>query len=249
MLHIFICEDNDVHRTKLESVISKHLLLNDFDMSLALSANNPTTLLDNIKTHTGRNGLYFLDVDLQCDINGIELAVEIKKLDVSATIVFVTTLSEMSHLVFKYKVEAMDYIPKDIPANEAERRIAECMQVAYQRFLDGKHSSIKYFTIKIGDQVLNTPYRDILYFESSVNQRHKLLLHTTDSILEFRGHINDVARLGSPFIMCHQSYVVNLDKIRQVDKVNRLIEISNGDTITISRRRIAEILQSMNVVI
>jgi len=249
MLHVFICEDNDVHRTKLETVINRHLLLNDFDMRLALSTSNPTDLLDHINTNTDISGLYFLDVDLQTDINGIELAVAIRKIDISATIVFITTLSEMTHLVFKHKIEAMDYIPKDVPATEAEKRISECIQVAYQRFLDGKHSNIKHFTIKIGDQVLNTPHHDILYFESSVNQRHKLLLHTTDSILEFRGHINDVAKLGSPFVMCHQSYVINLDKIRQIDKINRLLVMSNGDTITISRRRITEILQSMNTVV
>jgi len=247
MLHIIICEDNAKHRARIETVVNKHLLSDDFNMDIALSVDNPATLLSFIETHQIRGGLYFLDIELQSDINGIELAVEIKDRDVSATIVFITTHSEMMHYTFRLKVEAMEYIVKDSPPEEIERRIIECTDTAYQRFIEGKHAKSKYYIAKVGTQILNILYDDILFFESSTEQRHKLILHKKNGTLAFRGHITGVSKIGFPFCMCHKSYVVNVNHVKQVDKSNRECEMIDGSIIPISVRKITEFLKYMEM--
>jgi len=184
-------------------------------------------------------------VDLQSDINGIELAVKIRRIDKSATIVFVTSHSELAPLVFKHKVEAMDYIVKDSPPLEIERDVISCITLAYQRFLDGKHSKDRFFTLKTGDQIYNILYDDILYFESSVSMRNKVLLHTINSIIEFRGYINDVSDLELPFFRCHQSFLININKIQNVDKTNREVHMINGEAIPIAIRKMTSLLKCM----
>jgi len=246
MFNIFICEDDHTQRLRIEMIINKYFMLNDFDMSLAFSTDDPIKLLNHLKSQDdGYTGLYFLDVELQSDINGIELAAEIRKLDVSATIVFVTSHSELVPLVFKHKVEAMEYIVKDNSPEEIEKSILTCIDLAFKRFLDGKRSATKYFTIKIGEQVLNIPYDNILYFESSVDMRNKVLLHTLDSMLEFRGFIKDVSSLGSPFYEVHQSFVLNINKIEHVDKVTREAKMINGEFIPIAVRKMTTLLNHM----
>jgi len=245
MLHIFICEDNKAQRARMEGIVNRHLLLEDFDMNIALSVENPAVLLNYLETHRIQSGLYLLDVDLQSDINGIELAAKIKKMDVSATIVFITTYSEMMHYVFRLKIEAMEYILKDSPPEEIEQRVIECMRVAYQRFLDGKHTKSKYFTVKIGEQKLNILYDDILFFESNTSRRNKILLHKSNSILEFYGTISDVSNLGPPFCKCHQSFVVNVNYVKRIDSHNRIAEMVDDTIIPISRRKMTEFLEYM----
>ena len=243
MLHILICEDDLKQRTRIETIVNKYILSTDAYMDLALSVDNPPALLAYLETQQIKSGLYFLDVDLQSDLNGIELGAEIRGLDVSATIVFITSHAELLPQVFRYKVEAMDYIVKDSPAEEVEKRVTECMQLAYQRYLDGKHTQIKYFTVKIGDQVLNIPYDDILYFESSTIQQRRLLLHKANCELEFRGILNDVSNLGPPFFRCHQSFIVNLNHVQRVDTANYEIEMIGGAIIPVARRKMAETLR------
>ena len=51
-------------------------------------------------------GIYFLDVDLKSDINGIKLGSKIREKDTRGFIIFTTTHLEMSYFAFKYKVEA-----------------------------------------------------------------------------------------------------------------------------------------------
>jgi len=245
MLRILICEDDPKQRTRIETIVNKYILSNDFDMDLALSVDNPAALLEYLETQQVKSGLYFLDVDLQSDLNGIELGAEIRKLDVSATIVFITSHANLLPQVFQYKIEAMEYIVKDSPPAEIEKRVTECLQLAYQRYLDGKHTQIKYFTAKIGDQMLNIPYDDILFFESGIAQQRKLLLHKVNSELEFRGIIKDVSNLGLPFFRCHQSFVVNLNHVQHVSTANREIKMAGGTIVPVARQKIAELLRCM----
>jgi len=215
-------------------------------MTLALSAESPTTLLEYLEAHRNKTGLYLLDIDLQSDINGIELATKIKKMDVSATIVFITTHSEMVHYVFRVKLEAMEYILKDSPPEEIEERVIECLHTTYQRFLEGKHAKCKYFTVKAGEQKFNIPHDDILFFESNLNRRNKILLHKVDGMVEFYGTITDVSSLGMPFCKCHQSFVVNVQHVKRLDKVSREIEMIDGTIIPVAKRKMTEFSKCMS---
>ena len=113
MLKAFICEDNKNQREKLTKIIEDIILIENYDMDLGLSTSDPYELINSI-TGTTNTGIYFLDVDLHSDINGIQLAEKIREHDPRGFIVFITTHAEMSYLTFIYKVEAMDYIIKII---------------------------------------------------------------------------------------------------------------------------------------
>jgi len=243
MLHIFICEDNDIHRTHVENIVNKQLFTSKHDMTLALSVAKPYQLLKHIEARPGQTGLYFLDVDLQSDINGIELAAKIKQIDASATIVFITTHSEMVHYVFTLKIEAMEYILKDSPAEDIEQRVIECMKTAYQRFLKGKHANSKYFTTIIGYQKVNVKVNDIIYFESNLERRNKILLRKIDGELEFYGTVADLSNLGRPFFQCHQSFVVYMNHVKSMK--NSKAEMTDGTHVPVARRRMVAFLERL----
>jgi len=245
MLHILICDDDPKQRARIEAIVRKQLISDEADMKLAGSADNPSALLKYLENHRIQSGLYFLDVDLQSDLHGFELAAEIRKLDVSATIVFITSFAERIQEVFQYRVEAMDYIVKSDSAEEVERRVIECIQLAYARYLRGKHSNDKFFPVKAGDQTLNIPYDDILFFETSTEFRHRVLLHRKNDSTEFYGKISEIEKLGPPFFRCHHSFVVNVKHVRRVDTTRREAEMVNGETIPIAVRRMKGLLKCM----
>lgn len=110
MLPVFICEDNRMQRERLTKYIEDYIMVEHFDMKLELSTGDPFELVSRMPTHQGM-GLYFLDIDLgQPDMNGFELAQEIRKFDPRGFIIFITTHAELSYMTFTYKVEALDYI-------------------------------------------------------------------------------------------------------------------------------------------
>jgi len=246
MLHILICDDEPQQRTLVEKIVDRQLMLNDYDVEFTISSDNPHTLLECVEYRKIQGGLYFLDIDLKSDLHGFELASLIRKLDISASIVFVTAFANMVRQVFEYKTEAMDYIVKSEPYEEIEKKIAECIKVAYERYLKGKHSGAMFFTAKNADQTFNVPYDDILFFETSTEMRNKLVLHTTNSDIEFYSPIDAVESLGSPFYRSHISYVVNVKNIASVDKTAREAKMTDGSVVPVSIRNMKGLIKCMD---
>ena len=131
MLDIFVCEDDAVQRRAIVQIIRNTVLIEELDMQLILEAGDPHVLLE--KVRTGKNtGIYFLDIDLGSDMNGMKLAQEIRLSDPRGFVIFITAHSEMSYMTFQYRVEAMDFVLKDNPA-EAKVKIRECLLNAMER--------------------------------------------------------------------------------------------------------------------
>ena len=107
MLDIFVCEDYAVQRQNIVRIIENTVLMEELDTRLVLETGDPYVLLD--KVRDGQNtGIYFLDIDLNNDMNGMKLAQQIRLFDPRGFIIFITAHSELSYMTFSYRVEAMD---------------------------------------------------------------------------------------------------------------------------------------------
>jgi len=244
MLHIFICEDDPKQRKWMETICRDYIAIKDFDITLALSTDSPTHLLKHLEENPTTDGLYFLDIDLQHNINGIVLASKIRETDMYGTIVFATASAGLAHVTFQYKVEALDYIIKDKQEHFAEK-IRECIALSYQRYNQRVSTLKKYYQIKTGDEVLNIPLEDILFFESH-HISHKLILHTENSRIEHYASLSKIAEISSDFYRCHKSFVVNIKNIKRIDKTKKEIEMTNGATILLAAKKMTQLLELMN---
>lgn len=233
MLNIYLCEDNAKQRALETDYIEKTILIEDFDIQLVCSTSNPHELIDCLKAQS-QTGLYFLDIDLGSDLNGLTLAQEIRKYDPRGFIVFVTTHSEMSYMTFTYKVEAMDFIIKDDP-KELQNRIHQCIINAYTKYSSNNNTEAN-FVVSMPDKKYCIAYNDIVYFETSPNP-HKVLLHTINSVMEFQGKLKDIlAMLDERFALCHRSFLINKNHIKEIDLKDRTVIMSNNDICVVSAK-------------
>lgn len=240
MLKIFICEDNKEQRERLQKIVNNILLIENYDIELALATENPYELLNYIKDNES-TGIYFLDVDLHSDINGIQLAEKIRKYDPRCFIIFITVHAEMSYLTFLYKVEAMDYIIKDNYKNISER-VKECIDNAHNKYKAKTTELQKIFSIKVDDKIINIDYNKILFFETSPTI-HKVILHCENRQIEFYSQMKELEKnLDERFCRCHTSFIVNKDKIKQINKKDRIAHMINGEECLISTRGIKLLL-------
>lgn len=234
MLNVFICEDNKKQLDKFTKIIRDTIMIEDFDMQVVLSTVNPYQVLEYIQAHHSA-GIYFLDVDLGCDINGIKLGEKIRRYDPRGFIIYITTHAEMSYLTFSYKVEALDYIIKDNFDN-VKNRIRQCILNANEKYSAETNDLQKNFYIKSNDKVVHIEYNKILFFETS-STVHKITVHAVDRQIEFYGHMKDIAeKVDERFHRCHRSYLVNKDKIKEIDKKNRVVYLVNGQKCLVSVR-------------
>ena len=77
MIDIYICEDIKEHRDNIAHCVEEALTFREYDMRLVISTDKPEVIIEQLKI-SKNTGLYFLDIDLKSDKNGIELAKEIR---------------------------------------------------------------------------------------------------------------------------------------------------------------------------
>ncbi|MCI9270987.1 MAG: response regulator transcription factor [Dorea sp.] len=234
MLDIFVCEDHAAQRRAVVQIIQNTVLIEELDMRLVLDTKDPYTLLEKIRTNEN-TGIYFLDIDLSSNMNGLQLAQQIRLFDPRGFIIFITAHSELSFMTFQYRVEAMDFVLKDNPA-EMKVKIRECLLHAMERYTLDTNRTHKVYTAQIGGRKISIDYNDIFFFETSSNI-HKVILHAKDRQIEFNGTMKELAGvLDGNFVRCHRSFLANKNNIKEIDAKNRIIYFTNGETCLMSTR-------------
>ena len=109
MIPIYLCEDNPLQLDLLKSMIEKYIFIQAYDMEIRQAVHTPHELL-NLLPDQPENAVYFLDIHLHSDMDGIELASAIRQKDPRAFIIFTTTHSEMAMTTFRYQVEPLGFL-------------------------------------------------------------------------------------------------------------------------------------------
>jgi DNA-binding LytR/AlgR family response regulator len=226
-----IVEDDDASRLILENYIRRIEFL---DLRASLE--------------TGREGYHFLisnpDIDiLLLDINmpemsGIEL---IKSIPEIPETIFITT--EGSHAVEAFELRALDYLVKPASFERFARSIYRACEAIERK--KNQHSAPgmqKEIFVKANSRYHKVAFDEILYVEALADY---VLIHTpaTRHVVYSTMKAIEEKLSGSTFMRIHRSFIVNRDKIQQIDGGNLVI---NGKQIPISKTYHDQLFESLN---
>lgn len=243
-LPIYLCDDQPDHVRLLASCIQTVIQNNGFDMKIAYSSSAPVDLMSHLRANEPtRTGIYFLDVDLETPLyNGFTLGLAIRALDPKGYLIYVTAHSELAIETFRYRLGATDYIVKEEPALLMPK-VHQCLASIQAQEQIADSSADPVFTLKVFDEIIKLPIREILYFETSPSN-HKVVVCTTKRILEFYGKLQDVMESLPPnFMRTHRSYVVNLAYAQVLHQKEGELELKNGARCLVSRTMKKELEQ------
>jgi len=226
-------------------------------MHTPISTPSPKDILAHLQLNKA-TGLYFLDLDLSCDINGFQLATKIREYDSRAFIVIVTGDTKSYMGTFRHATEALDYITKD--SLDFDERIKKCINTANDRYILNSTTPSAILTIKLAEDMKNTSRylskghiitlfgTDIIYVESLITKPHHVCIFTHgDGEYVTRMTLKDVAnQLGETFIQCNKSCIINIKMIFSVDSKNRILNIRNGHKVEIGRRQLKNVVSVIN---
>ncbi len=239
MIDVYICEDHPEQRKVISQYIRSAILIEEYDMKIGMETEDPEKILEAVR-NSENMGLYFLDIELNTNMNGLVLADRIREYDPRGFIVFITSHSEMSFITFQYKVEALDFILKDHP-QQMQRQICECMKHVMQKYSKITRGSGKTISITRGGRRITLEYQEIIFFETSSNE-HKLIVHTKNKSIEFFGKMKEIENeVGEEFIRCHRAYLVNKANIQEVNYEDKCIIMKTQKRCPISHRMLGQI--------
>ncbi len=162
------------------------------------------------------------------DMNGMEVAKQIRAMNNSMHIVFLT--SSAFHAVESYSVEAVDYLLKPI----TQERLFLTLDRLVNRMADTAEHG---FTVKDTEgRITKIIWSQLMYLEA---MGHYVVLHhangtTTKTLMAFSSLLEPLLSQGD-FIQSHRSYVVNLRYIHRIGK-HELVML-NGAQIPLPKSR------------
>jgi len=234
-MKVIICEDDKAQLHLIRTKLENYAFIEYPTIEIVLSTSNPEEVLAYMEHEQA--DCYFLDIELNSSISGLDLASKIREVDPQSSIIFVTTHAELLQLTFTYKLAALDFIIKTDQELLTQQLIV-ALEAAYQKYRQlGSANQKQYFQVKMGEFIKNIPFEDIYFFSTS-SQAHKIQLQTKNGNFEFYGKLKDLENLNENFYRCHQSYIINLQQIYEIDKKNRIVKMNNGEFCYISYRAI-----------
>lgn len=242
MLQIFIVENDDNFRDVLSKTIEQIKIKNDMKADIVFSGKDPREFLQKLKQSKEHStNLFFMDIDLEDEIDGISLSCEIRNIDYNGNIVFITGHEEFAKKTLQLNIKPLDYVVKE-NMEEIRKSVEKAMNIAYNEYLDGKYLKEKpaFFSIKNGYNVIRIPLSDI-YFIETLNR--KLYLYTDKGRYELNGTIAEMKEKlnkdADYFFVCHRAYIVNINKIKEVGK--GIIYLVNNVDVPLSRLKAVEL--------
>jgi two-component system, LytTR family, response regulator len=178
--------------------------------------------------------LLFLDVEMP-GINGFEL---LDRMNYMPKVILTTSKTEYAYQAFQYDV--VDYLKKPIQYNRFLSALTKLKPATEEQ----QESEEDTFYIKSSGKFIRLHYSEILFVESLgdyvkyVTDDKSYVAHSTLKMVEEK--MSD-----RPFMKVHRSFVVNLEKIKDIKNYNLVI---NGKTIPISKTLKSEVLKRLKIV-
>ena len=192
MRKIAICDDSKLDRQLLKVVIQTYFENNEEEFKI-------------FEYELGDNLLYDIEVELlflDIIMNGMKIARKLRDIQFKAPIIFLTAHAD--YAVESYEVYVAGYLLKPYDTNKLTLLLDEVLQRSVQ----------KRIAVKVKKQHRYLEINDIMYVESdkhvlNIHLKDSRVIQTTEKLSELEKTIN-----SKRFIRCHQSYLVNMDYIK-----------------------------------
>ena len=227
MRNIAIVEDNDNDASLLES----HIKQISETEKIAFNVQRFRSATEFLKDFKPIYSIILLDVEMP-GINGVEASIEIRKIDKTCSLIFVTNLIQYAQK--GYEVDAVAYLIKPVQYFDFALKFKKALDVY-------SLNENKDFTVKSTKGECRISTSKLIYVEVS---RHRLYYHMVDEVLEVAGTISkaeeELKKFG--FLKCNQCYLINP---RFISRIHGYDITLGNETLLISRPRKKQFLEEL----
>ena len=213
MLKFCIIDDNLNTLNKLSHILESIFINNNFDAEIAYTTQCPHDLLSHISSN--KIDVFLIDIDLNSDLNGLQLAEQIRKTNKNSYIIFITAHLEYSLDTFKYKT--FDFLSKPISFQRLNQTII--------RLFDDINTSSKNF-IRIDNKNTIIDENEVEFLK---RDGMKILFHTPSRDYEIYSSFCKLQnKLPSNFVRCHKSFIANINNITKIEPLSNMVYFNDS---------------------
>ena len=229
MYKIAICDDDKISLTYIYKIICDYFKDKSNLFSEISTFSNANMLLSSSKTFD----IYFLDIILP-DIDGIEIAKQLRKAGNSGLIIYFTSSKEFA--LDAFQVEAFQYLLQPVSKETLYQVLAKAL---YTIDFNGSDTHINKLAIPTKNGILTIAFENLMYIEHLNRElyfhlRNGDILTSSSHLLTLNSIITKLLPY-SEFISPHRAYILNLKYVVSMTKTDFVMQ--NGAKIPIPVRR------------
>ena len=233
MLNFLICDDNINLLNKLSNMLESIFIQYKLNAQVVFKATNSTDFLSYVKEHP--IDVVILDINLNCKLNGLDIAKQIRTYNKDCYLIFATAHSEFVFIAYKFKT--FDYLCKPITKQRLKETILRLFDDIY------KSNSCKKY-IKIDNKNTLIAQKEINYIE---RDGMKVIFQTNSKSYETYSSFTKLQQqLPKNFVRCHKSFIANINNITKLEPISNLIYFSNNATCDIGPKYKENFMKEVN---
>ena len=217
-MRIAICDDEEMYRVQLKSVLDKILVNADYEIGTFADGNR----LEEAYSEAPYD-LVFLDIEMPA-VDGITLARRLRARSEKVFIVFLT--GHVEYALEGYEVNALRYLTKPVDTDKLKEVI---------RYVQDKQGSGRQIIVKEDGEQLLIDIADVIYMES-MNQNVRIVTAKGEHVIRYKIGDFEQQLANDGFFRIHRGYLVALAKVKKLAKSDVIME--DGTTLPVSRSNI-----------
>ncbi len=243
-INTLIIEDDSLHLLNLKEKLKEYCP----EVKVVKEATSFQEAHESLQNHV--YDLIFMDIQLG-DHTAFDLLE--KPGEQNMHIIFVTVFDQ--YAIQAFRVNAIDFLLKPIDGTELRKAVNKAIERIYtiekrkELVSDYRLGKDKVLTIHGTGEMLLVPVTEVVYCRSDRNYTWICYQETGNKEKEFLSSRNlsyFEQRIGPfGFVRIHHSYLVNVGKIKKVDKRNFNVILTNDLQLPISRDRKSEIIKQI----
>ena len=176
--------------------------------------------------------VWFLDIELQDEINGVELCRRIQEKAARAFIVYVSAYQQ--YALECCQSHAFDFLLKPW----TDTQLLSCLRAVVRE--QERLATGSFLTVTLGTRRIQLRQESILYFskDRTIVTAH----YQNGQTFSWRESLETLRERVKPglFVQCHKSYLVGLSHVQEYRWSEDCLILDSGESIPISRRRIGD---------
>lgn len=215
MINFVLCDDSVPALNRLGKMLETIFINNNIEGNICLKASTPQETLEYVSNH--KVDVLFLDINLNSNLTGCDIADVVRKNNKNVYIVFLTGHLEYALLAYKYKT--FDYISKPIVDERLEETVLRLMD-------DMTSENIHYIRLNNNRTAINA--NEVNYIKKD---GMKLVFCTNNETYETYSSFSKFENcLPVNFIRCHKSFIVNINNVTKLKTSENILELKNNQT-------------------
>ena len=238
MLGIIIYQNDKEYMDKIAEVINCFLVNYEMDYRL-YKFNNYNEEFQSVISDRGIRKVFIIDCDNE-ESSWLDISLCIRESDWNSIIIYTYKNNKCHDDIFYYRLMALDFISLK---RKFDKRLVEDIRLALKIMYKDKMFIFKYNYV-----VYQVPYNHICYIEKEPDLK-RCIIHTLNEKYYVIDSISNLSmKLGPGFYRTHQSCIVNIGNIKNIDMGINNITFRNGiSTNLLSTKRKNDIKESIGL--